>query len=66
MASEEKLTLHLAEAIAASDPLRDKEAVTVARTEDGDVVTLRATAPGTDGGRIGLGEVTGRILPAHT
>ena len=34
--------------------------------EDGDEVTLRATAtaPGTDGGRIALGEVTGRVLPA--
>ena len=27
--------------------------------EDGDVVTLRATAPGVLGGRIALGEVTG-------
>ncbi|PUA83094.1 fumarylacetoacetase [Nocardioides currus] len=32
--------------------------------EDGDEVTLRYTAPGTSGGRISLGEVTGRILPA--
>jgi fumarylacetoacetase len=32
--------------------------------EDGDEVTLRATAPGANGGRIALGEVTGRILPA--
>jgi fumarylacetoacetase len=32
--------------------------------EDGDTVTLRATAPGTAGGRIGLGEVTGTVLPA--
>jgi fumarylacetoacetase len=32
--------------------------------EDGDVVTLRATAPGALGGRIALGEVTGRIVPA--
>ncbi|MGY2874104.1 fumarylacetoacetase [Marmoricola sp. URHA0025 HA25] len=31
--------------------------------EDGDEVTLRATAPGTLGGRIALGEVTGRITP---
>ncbi|HLN06550.1 MAG TPA: hypothetical protein VK217_09740, partial [Acidimicrobiales bacterium] len=29
--------------------------------EDGDVVTLRATAPGNRGARIGFGEVTGRI-----
>jgi fumarylacetoacetase len=33
--------------------------------EDGDEVTLRYTAPGTSGGRIALGEVTGRILPAR-
>jgi fumarylacetoacetase len=32
--------------------------------EDGDEVVLRYTAPGTGGGRIGLGEVSGRILPA--
>lgn len=33
--------------------------------EDGDEVTLRYTAPGTGGGRISLGEVTGRVLPAR-
>ncbi|MCQ8774428.1 fumarylacetoacetase [Streptomyces telluris] len=33
--------------------------------EDGDEVTLTAWAPGPDGSRIGLGEVTGRILPAR-
>ena len=32
--------------------------------EDGDAVTLRASAPGALGGRIALGEVTGTILPA--
>jgi fumarylacetoacetase len=32
--------------------------------EDGDVVTLRASAPGALGGRIALGEVTGCVLPA--
>ncbi|MET0999400.1 MAG: fumarylacetoacetase [Marmoricola sp.] len=32
--------------------------------EDGDVVTLRASAPGILGGRITLGEVTGTVLPA--
>jgi fumarylacetoacetase len=31
---------------------------------DGDTVTLRATAPGTGGGRIALGEVTGTITPS--
>ncbi|WKK21116.1 fumarylacetoacetate hydrolase family protein [Streptomyces olivoreticuli] len=34
--------------------------------EDGDEVTLTAWAPGPDGARIGLGEVTGRIAPART
>jgi fumarylacetoacetase len=33
--------------------------------EDGDVVTIRATAPGARGGRIALGEVTGTVLPPH-
>ncbi len=33
--------------------------------EDGDTVTLRATAPGVLGGRIALGEVTGTVRPAH-
>jgi fumarylacetoacetase len=47
-----------------------KERFTVAgreRTflEDGDEVTLRYSAPGTGGGRITLGEVTGQILPAR-
>jgi fumarylacetoacetase len=32
--------------------------------EDGDTVTLRATAPGTAGGRIALGEVTGTVVPS--
>jgi fumarylacetoacetase len=32
--------------------------------EDGDEVVIRATAPGAGGGRIALGEVTGRIVPA--
>jgi fumarylacetoacetase len=32
--------------------------------EDGDTVTIEATAPGADGSVIGLGEVTGTILPA--
>ena len=33
--------------------------------EDGDEVILRYSAPGTSGGRITLGEVTGRIEPAR-
>jgi fumarylacetoacetase len=31
---------------------------------DGDTVVLRATAPGTDGGRLTLGPVAGTVLPA--
>jgi len=34
--------------------------------EDGDVVSITATAPGPDGARIGFGEVTGLICPAAT
>jgi fumarylacetoacetase len=33
--------------------------------EDGDVVTISATAPGADGSRISFGEVTGRVEPAR-
>lgn len=33
--------------------------------EDGDEVTITASAPGPRAARIGLGAVTGRILPAH-
>ena len=33
--------------------------------EDGDTVTITATAPGPAGGRIGFGEVTGVIRPAR-
>ena len=33
--------------------------------EDGDEVVLRYSAPGTGGGRIALGEVTGRVAPAR-
>ena len=33
--------------------------------EDGDTVTIAGTAPGPDGGRIGLGEVTGTVRPAR-
>ncbi|MGN6252842.1 MAG: fumarylacetoacetase [Marmoricola sp.] len=33
--------------------------------EDGDEVVLRASAPTTDGGRLTLGEVRGRIVPAR-
>ena len=32
--------------------------------EDGDELTITATAPAADGSTIGFGEVTGRVLPA--
>jgi fumarylacetoacetase len=34
--------------------------------EDGDEVTISATAPGPGGSRISFGDVTGRVLPART
>ena len=45
-----------------------KEPLADGRTflEDGDTVTLRYTAPGTGGGRIGLGEVSGAVNPAES
>jgi fumarylacetoacetase len=33
--------------------------------QDGDEIVLTASAPGPDGARLGLGEVRGRITPAH-
>jgi fumarylacetoacetase len=33
--------------------------------EDGDTITLRATAPGPDGSVLGLGECVGTVLPAR-
>ena len=32
--------------------------------EDGDIVTITATAPGREGRRVGFGDVTGRVRPA--
>ncbi|PSK97225.1 fumarylacetoacetate hydrolase [Haloactinopolyspora alba] len=47
-----------------SEPVELADGTTRTFLEDGDVVTVRATAPGPDGTRIGLGAVTGRITPA--
>ncbi|MBB2914707.1 fumarylacetoacetase [Streptosporangium becharense] len=47
------------------EPLKLSDGSTRAFLEDGDVVTITATAPGPDGGVISLGEVTGRIEPAR-
>jgi fumarylacetoacetase len=46
------------------EPLTLADGATRTFLEDGDVVTLTATAPGPGGGRISLGEVTGRVEPA--
>ena len=46
------------------EPLTLADGSTRTFLEDGDVVTLSATAPGADGGVIGFGEVTGRVEPA--
>ena len=48
----------------ATEPIRLADGSTRGFLEDGDTVVLRATAPGTDGTRIALGEVVGTILPA--
>ena len=47
-----------------SEPVALADGSTRTFLEDGDVVTISATAPGTGGGRISLGEVTGRVDPA--
>jgi fumarylacetoacetase len=46
------------------DPLTLPDGTTRTFLEDGDEVTITATAPGPAGTRLGFGEVTGRILPA--
>jgi fumarylacetoacetase len=48
-----------------TEPLGLADGSTRAFLEDGDEVTITATAPGTDGGRICFGEVTGRIQPGR-
>jgi fumarylacetoacetase len=47
------------------EPLTLADGSTRTFLEDGDVVTISATAPGAGGGRISLGEVTGRVSPAR-
>ncbi|MGY1772138.1 fumarylacetoacetase [Blastococcus sp. SYSU D00813] len=47
------------------EPLVLADGTTRTFLEDGDEVTIGATAPGGDGGRISLGEVTGRVEPAR-
>ncbi len=45
-------------------PLRLGDGSTRSFLEDGDTVSISASAPGNDGHRIGFGEVVGTILPA--
>ena len=47
-----------------SEPVALADGSTRTFLEDGDTVAISATARGADDARIGLGEVTGRILPA--
>ncbi|MET7900411.1 fumarylacetoacetase [Streptomyces sp. NPDC005355] len=49
---------------AGRDPVRLPDSSTRTFLEDGDEVTLTAWAPGPDGARIGLGDVTGHVVPA--
>ncbi|MEO3809438.1 fumarylacetoacetase [Sphaerisporangium sp. B11E5] len=49
-----------------AEPVKLSDGRTRAFLEDGDTVTITATAPGPDGTRIALGEVTGTIHPART
>ncbi|KJK60080.1 fumarylacetoacetase [Saccharothrix sp. ST-888] len=45
------------------NPVKLPDGTTRTFLENGDEVTITATAPGPDGTRIGFGEVTGRIVP---
>jgi fumarylacetoacetase len=47
------------------EPLRLADGTTRSFLEDGDEVTISATAPAGNGTRISLGEVTGRVEPAR-
>lgn len=49
-----------------TEPISLPDGTTRTFLEDGDTVTISATAPGPDGTRIGLGEVTGTVRPART
>jgi fumarylacetoacetase len=48
-----------------AEPLTLDDGSTRTFLEDGDVVTISATAPGAGGARISLGEVSGRVAPAR-
>jgi fumarylacetoacetase len=48
-----------------AEPLTLADGTVRCYLEDGDEVTISATAPGADGARIGFGEVTGQIRPSR-
>lgn len=48
-----------------AEPLELADGSTRSFLEDGDTVTITATAPGAHGGRISLGEVSGTVAPAR-
>lgn len=48
-----------------TDPVTLNDGTTRGFLEDGDTVTITATAPGPEGRRVGLGSVTGTVLPAR-
>jgi fumarylacetoacetase len=48
-----------------TEPLTLADGSTRSFLEDGDTVTISATAPAAGGGRLSLGEVTGTIHPAR-
>jgi fumarylacetoacetase len=48
-----------------ADPITLADGSTRTFLEDGDVVTISASAPGADGSRISFGEVTGQVRPAR-
>jgi fumarylacetoacetase len=48
-----------------TEPLTLDDGTTRSFVEDGDTLVLRAWAPGPEGRRIGLGEVSGTVTPAR-
>jgi fumarylacetoacetase len=49
-----------------TEPVELGDGTTRGFLEDGDLVSISASAPGPDGARIGFGSVAGRILPARS
>jgi fumarylacetoacetase len=47
-----------------AEPIKLADGTTRSFLEDGDTVTMTASGPGSDGRRIGFGELTGTVLPS--